>query len=303
MADVALLGTGRMGSAMARRLAGSGHTLTLWNRTAASARAVADSLPAGAVRVAGSPAEAVRDREVVLSTLADGEATRAVLLDTAVLGALAPGCVVCDLATSGVPTALELSAALTAVGVAFVDAPVSGSVPVVEAGTLLVMAGGEQSAIEAVGPILEAFARLTVRVGDAGAGQAMKLAVNLVVHNLNSAMSEALVLAENAGITREAAYDVLQESVVAAPFVGYKRPAFLDPDTPVAMSLDLVLKDLTLIVSYADQVGAPSAVTEAVRTSVAAACTAGYGGRDMASLSRFLTEPADPAPDLRDARE
>ena len=195
-----MLGTGRMGSAMARRVAGAGHGLTLWNRNPARARALAASVPGAAV--AATAEEAVRGCDVVLSVLADGEATCAVLLDTAVLAALPRGGVVCDLATSGVAAAGELGAALAAVGVRFVDAPVSGSVPAVDAGTLLVMAGGEAAAIAAAEPVLAAFARRVVRVGDVSAGQAMKLAVNLVVHDLNAALSEALVLAEHAGIGR-----------------------------------------------------------------------------------------------------
>jgi 3-hydroxyisobutyrate dehydrogenase-like beta-hydroxyacid dehydrogenase len=150
------------------------------------------------------------------------------LLDADVLAALAPGTVVCDLGTSGVAAARELTAGVESAGARFIDAPVSGSVPSVEAGTLLVMAGGDESAIEAACDVLMTFARRVVRVGDPGAGQAMKLAVNLVVHDLNSALAEALVLAEKAGITRESADDVLKDSVVGAPFVSYKRAAFLD---------------------------------------------------------------------------
>ena len=101
----------------------------------------------------------------------------------------------------------------------FVDAPVSGSVPAVEAGTLLVMAGGEPDAVDAARPVLGAFARKVLHVGPAGAGQTMKLAVNLVVHDLNAAVAEALRLARSAGIAAADAYDVFQESVVAAPYV------------------------------------------------------------------------------------
>jgi 3-hydroxyisobutyrate dehydrogenase-like beta-hydroxyacid dehydrogenase len=124
-------------------------------------------------------------------------------------------------------------------------------------------------------------------VGEVSAGQAMKLAVNLVVHDLNAALAEALVLAENVGIAREDAYDVLADSVVAAPFVGYKRAAFLDPDTPVAMSLDLVRKDLRLIAELAADVGVAIEVTTAAEAVVEAACEAGHGSEDMAALSRF----------------
>jgi 3-hydroxyisobutyrate dehydrogenase-like beta-hydroxyacid dehydrogenase len=289
MVDVAILGTGRMGAAMARRVAAAGHDLTLWNRTASSARTVLDSLPAGSARVAATAADAVAGRSVVLSMLADGAATRGVLLDRSVLAALDSGAVVCDLATSGVASARALHGGLAQAAIGFVDAPVSGSVPAVNAGTLLVMASGAADAIAAVEPVLLAFARKVLRVGDAGAGQAMKLAVNLVVHVLNAAISEALILAERAGIPRDRAYDVLQDSVVAAPFVAYKRAAFLDPDTPVAMSLDLVLKDLRLITEFADELGVTASVTEAVRAAVAAACAAGSGPQDMAALSRFAT--------------
>jgi 3-hydroxyisobutyrate dehydrogenase-like beta-hydroxyacid dehydrogenase len=138
-----------MGTAMARRVARAGHTLTVWNRTSAAAQAVADGLAAegaAGVTVAPTAADAVRAADVVLSMLADGRATRDVLLDTAVLRALTTDhrhVVVCDLATSGVDAATALAEGLAGVGALFVDAPVSGSVPSVEAGTLLVMASGE----------------------------------------------------------------------------------------------------------------------------------------------------------------
>jgi 3-hydroxyisobutyrate dehydrogenase-like beta-hydroxyacid dehydrogenase len=274
-----------MGSAMARRVAGAGHGLTVWNRTGAAADALASSVPGA--RAAGTAAEAVRGCDVVLSMLADGAATCAVLLDNDVLGALPRGGVVCDLATSGVAAARQLGAVLAEAGVPFVDAPVSGSVPAVEAGSLLVMAGGDPAAIAVAEPVLAAFASRVVRVGDVAAGQAMKLAVNLVVHDLNAALSEALILAEHAGITRETAYDVFADSVVAAPYVKYKRPAFLDPATPVAMSLDLVRKDLRLIAELAAGVGLALTVTTAAEVVVDAACEAGHGSEDMAALSRF----------------
>ncbi len=293
MADVALLGTGRMGAAMARRVAQAGRRVTVWNRTGEKARGLATSSP---VSVAETPADAVRGRDVVLCMLADGAVTRTVLLDAEVLAVLAPSCVVCDLGTSGVAAARELDAGVRRAGARFVDAPVSGSVSTVEAGSLLVMAGGDDAAIETARTVLSAFARRVLRVGEPGAGQAMKLAVNLVVHDLNAALSEALVLAENAGITRESAYDVLQESVVAAPFVNYKRAAFLDRTTPVAMSLDLVSKDMRLITDLARQLGVPATVTEAARRAVDEACAAGIGSSDMAQLGQFLARRGQTGP-------
>lgn len=288
MADVAVLGTGRMGSAMAQRVASAGHHLTVWNRTEATARALAESMPAATIAVARTPAAAMQNQDVILSVLADGNATRAVLLDPVVLAALTPGAVVCDLGTSGVSAAGDVATGLRSARVRFVDAPVSGSVAAVEAGTLLVMAGGEPDAVDAARTVLGAFARKILHVGPAGAGQTMKLAVNLVVHDLNAAVSEALLIARTAGIAAEDAYDVFEDSVIAAPFVVYKRAAFLDPRTRVAMSLDLVDKDLRLITGLADDLGVSVPMTDAAADSVAAACSAGYGSEDMASLTRFL---------------
>ena len=229
----------------------------------------------------------MRGCDVVLSVLADGTATCAVLLDTDVLAALTRGGVVCDLATSGVAAARALGAGLAAAGVPFVDAPVSGSVPAVEAGTLLVMAGGDPAAIAAAEPILAAFARRVVRVGDVSAGQAMKLRGEPRGPRPQRSLGRGAHPGRERGIARRDAYDVFADSVVAAPFVGYKRAAFLDPDTPVAMSLDMVRKDLRLIAELAADVGVAIAVTAAAEVVVEAACEAGHGSEDMAALSRF----------------
>lgn len=291
MAEVALLGTGRMGAAMAARIVEAGHSLVVWNRTAATAQELAKQLRC---RSAPQAADAVADADIVICMLSSGEVTEAVLLDERVLGALRRGAVVVDMATGGVEVAQRLHRGITAAGARFVDAPVSGSVPTVAAGQLLVMASGDVTAVDEAEPVLLSFAKRVARLGGAGAGQAMKLSVNLVVHTLNSAVSEALALAERGGVPLEAAYDVLQDSAVAAPFVMYKRQAFLDPETPVAMSLTLTAKDLGLITDRARAAGVSTVVAEAVRAEVLGACEAGWGDRDMAALGQFLREGLAP---------
>ena len=217
------------------------------------------------------------------------------LLSEAVQRRPAPGTLVIDLGTSGTDAATNLGRRLREAGHRFVDAPVSGSVPAVTAGTLLVMASGRPDDVTAARAVLESFAAEVLRVGDVGAGQAMKLAVNLVVHDLNAALAEALDLAERSGVTRTEAYDVLERSVVGAPFVRYKRSAFLDPETPTAMSLALVAKDLRLITDQGRSAGASLPLTEQTLTRVQDAVDAGWGPRDMADLSRFPgpQEPRD----------
>jgi 3-hydroxyisobutyrate dehydrogenase-like beta-hydroxyacid dehydrogenase len=153
-----------------------------------------------------------------------------------------------------------------------IDTPVSGSVSTVESGTLTVMVGGDQEALERARPVLDAFAKSIFHLGDVGAGATMKLVVNALVAALNVAVSEALVLAERAGLDRQTVYDVFEASAAGAPYVKYKREAFLRPgEVPVAFSLALTAKDSELIHDLAQRVGARMDQGEASRRLVAEA--------------------------------
>jgi 3-hydroxyisobutyrate dehydrogenase-like beta-hydroxyacid dehydrogenase len=174
-------------------------------------------------------------------------------------------------------------------GATMLDAPVSGSVPVVERGELLIMVGGDPDALERARPVLEALSSTIIHVGELGTGATMKLAVNALVHGLAVALSESLVLAERAGVERTTAYDVFASGAAAAPFVLYKRAAFERPDeTPVAFSLELVAKDLDLILALAQRVGAPMPQAQTNRDEVRSALAAGMGKRDMSDLAGYL---------------
>jgi 3-hydroxyisobutyrate dehydrogenase/2-hydroxy-3-oxopropionate reductase len=272
---------------MAGRLAAAGHDVTVQNRTRSTAQAVADRHGA---RVAGTAREAASRADVVLVSLTDDEAVRATYRgpDGLVAG-LRPGQVVADTSTVDPETVRAMGQDVAAAGAALVDTPVSGSVSTVEAGTLLVMAGGDEAALDRARPALEAFASRVVYLGPLGAGATMKLAVNAMVHALNGALSEALVLAEKAGIDRTVAYEVIGASAVAAPFVAYKREAFLHPeDAPVAFALDLVAKDLALAQALAARVGAPMPQLVANRAVVDRAVQAGLGDADLSALATLL---------------
>jgi 3-hydroxyisobutyrate dehydrogenase-like beta-hydroxyacid dehydrogenase len=288
---VALLGTGRMGSAMVGRLAGAGHHVTVWNRTRERAEAVAARHGAA---VAPTPREAVHAAAVVLVSLADDAAVRAAYegADGLVVG-LRAGQVVADTSTVDPDTLRALEPSVSATGASLVDTPVSGSVASVEAGSLLVMAGGDASALERARPALEAIASRIVHLGPLGTGATMKLVVNAMVHALNGSLSEALVLAERAGVERAAAYDVIAASAVGAPFVAYKREAFLHPDeAPVAFALDLVAKDLALADTLAGRVGAAMPQLAVNRAVVGEAVAAGLGALDLSAVARHLREQA-----------
>jgi len=284
---VAILGVGRMGGAMAGTLRRARFDVAVWNRTRSTAEAVAKQVGA---EVAASAQEAVATADVVISSLADDAAVKAVYtgVDGAAAG-LRGGTVVLETSTIAPQTVREIRPAIEARGAALLDAPVSGSVSLVEKGGLTIMVGGDAAALERARPVLDALAAKLFHVGDLGAGATMKLAVNALVHAINVALSEALVLAERAGVERGRAYDVFAAGAGAAPFVLYKRAAFERPEeTPVAFSLDLVAKDLDLILGLAGRVGARLDQAAVNRATARAAIAAGLGPRDMSAIATFL---------------
>jgi 3-hydroxyisobutyrate dehydrogenase-like beta-hydroxyacid dehydrogenase len=287
-ARVAVVGTGRMGAAMAGRIAAAGHPLTLWNRTRATAESVAAGLPG--VAVAATAREAAAAADVVIVSLADDAATRSTYGgEDGLVAGLAPSTVVADTSTVAPETIRALEDVVRATGAVLVDTPVSGSVTTVESGAILVMAGGDAAAVERARPALESFAQRIILLGPLGSGATMKLAVNAMVFGLNQTLAEALVLAEKAGVERELAYEVFASSAVAAPFVAYKRAAFEHPESAaVAFALDLVAKDLDLAAALATAVDAPVPQLETNRRVVGEAIEAGLGDADMSALARHL---------------
>lgn len=278
-----------MGSAMARRIDGGGFDLVVWNRDASKADAVAADT--GAV-VAPSAAEAAAAAGIIVTSLADDAALEAVYLGPGgVVEGIEIGSVAVDTSTVDPDTIRKVGDAVDATGAGFVDCPVSGSVSTVEAGALTIMAGGDSGLIERVTPVLDTISKRIVVVGDRGAGAACKLAVNSLLHGLNVALSEALVLAERAGVERETAYEVFASGAAGAPFLDYKREAYAHPEgAAVAFSLDLVAKDLELITALAKKTGTPLDQANTSLDIVREAIDAGMGDKDLSAIAVYLRE-------------
>ena len=287
MTTVAVVGTGRMGSAMARSLARSGSDLILQNRTPDRAAALASELGG---RTVATPAEAAAAADVVITMLANQEAVESAWNGPdGLLSGARSGSVLVDMSTVP-PSVIESFASdAAAAGAGILDAPVSGSVPLAETGKLTIMAGGSAEDLERARPVLEQLATSIHHIGPLGTAAALKLAVNTLIFGLNQSVSEALVLAERAGISREIAYDVFAAGAAGAPYVNYKRAAFVDPEhTPVAFSLDLAAKDLRLILDLADAVGAPMPQTR-VNQEIVQAATDEFGpDRDTSIVATHL---------------
>jgi 3-hydroxyisobutyrate dehydrogenase-like beta-hydroxyacid dehydrogenase len=288
MTAVAFLGLGRMGAPMAARIAEAGHPLTVYNRTPRP-----ELVPNGA-SAATTPGEAVAEAEVIVTMVADGPALMAVLdgPDGVLAGAPA-GAVLVDMSTIGPEAATEAAARCAAGGVRFLDAPVSGSVPAAQSGALLAMVGGPGDALEVARPVLEAMTARQVHLGPVGAGATMKLALNLMLAVTNETIAETLVITERAGIGREQAYEVLAGGALASPYVGYKREAFADPAAaPVAFSVALMDKDVSLALAMAERLGARAPAGHAAACMLARALDGGLGDTDVVNVLRSLQAPS-----------
>ncbi len=286
-ARVGFIGLGRMGYLMARNIAQADYPLTVFNRTRAKADSLAKEV---GVTVAPSVKALSESADVIISMLTEDEAVKAVYLgEEGVLQTDVKNKVLIDMSTISPKTVLELNEVAASKGASFLDAPVSGSTAAADSASLMIMVGGEASVLEHAQSILETMGSKLIHVGASATGATMKLAVNSIIHSLNEALSEALVLAERAGIKTETAYDVIANSAAAAPVLHYRRPLYEDLEAhPVSFALDLAKKDVRLALELAQSLNAPLKQAQTNFDMLSQASEAGYGQKDMAALLEFL---------------
>ena len=251
---VAILGTGKMGGAMARRLNVAGHQLTLWNRTRERAEAL------GGGNVVGTPAEAARSSEIVISSLTDADAVRAAYLGKGGAASAAQNQVFVDMSTAGPDVASEVAPVIERSGAQFIEAPVIGSVPAVEAGSAVVLAGGNKAAIERARPVLEALGEVRV-VGGLGSAAKLKLVANCMLADVSALAAELQSAGTAAGLQAEDVFWVLSR---VAPGLNARRAGFVDHRyEPVMFALKDALKDVRMAVELYRKVGAATPLTRA----------------------------------------
>ena len=254
---VAVLGTGKMGTAIARRLADQGHELSLWNRTQARAEAV------GVGDVKATAAEAVRDAEVAISMLTDSAAVRSAYLDAggAVEG-VTHGQVFADMSTTGGDINAEIAGNLEAAGGAFVEAPVLGSVGAIGAGTAFILVAGEESAIERARPVLSALGEIRV-IGKLGSAANLKLIANTMLAGVYALAVELIAAGEAAGLSTEDAFFVANRS---APVLTQRKAGFVEHRyEPVTFAMRDLLKDLELAEQLFARLGTSTPMSDETR--------------------------------------
>jgi 3-hydroxyisobutyrate dehydrogenase-like beta-hydroxyacid dehydrogenase len=285
--NVAILGLGAMGAAIARRLADAGVALTVYNRSPAPTAEFA----ARGVQVGATPTEAAAGADVAISMLADGPAVEAVLLGEEGALAAAPGVLV-DMSTIDVPSSERVAAGARAAGVGYLRAPVSGNPSVVAAGNLAILVSGDAAVLERTRPLLESIGPKVFHLGDAEQARVMKLALNLMVGGITQLLAEALVLGEANGLVRADMLEVIGASAVGAPLVNYKASALAAEDYTSTFSARLMHKDLRLVVECANGAGVPVPVTALVGQLLQACMGAGMGELDFAVLVPRLAREA-----------
>jgi 3-hydroxyisobutyrate dehydrogenase-like beta-hydroxyacid dehydrogenase len=297
MARLGFVGLGAMGSRLSRRLLAAGHEVTGWNRTADKAR----DLVAAGMTLAKSPRAAGEGAEAVFVMVTDDAALRAVALgpDGLVAG-LGTGAVVVEMSTVSPVVVRELAAPVAARGATLIEAPVSGSTITVEQGTASFMVGGDPAAAERVRPFLLAMGTAVTHVGELGLAKTMKVATNLGLAVQMLAFSEAVLLAEKAGITRERAVEALLKSVIASPMVKYRGPFVLGQmSTEAWFKVAMIQKDLQLALDQGRASGVPLPLTSVVQEWMTAARGLGLGDYDFAIVFDVLARLAGAAPSIK----
>jgi 3-hydroxyisobutyrate dehydrogenase len=280
----AVLGTGIMGSAMARNLVAAGLSTTVWDR---SPDATAPLAEAGAA-VAASPSEAVRDARVVITMLPTAEIVDAVIFDGGVAEAFAEGAVWAQMGTIGVTATQQAAIRLGQLrpDVLFVDAPVSGSKGPAEAGQLLILASGLPAAEPVVRQAFLAIGRKTVWLGEVGQGSKLKLAVNAYMSTLIEGVAEALELTARLGIDASSLAEAIEGGPLDAPIADAKLHKMEQGDFAPEFPLEWALKDVDLALAEAGDDNLP--LLAALSRQWHAAVAAGHGRADVSAARLAL---------------
>ncbi len=286
---VGVVGLDPTGAAMARRLRAAGVDVVAWD---ASRSVVEVSARAFGVAVGDTPRDVASASDVVLQRLVDDADVLAVASGPdGVLAGLRSGAVLIEMSLVGPATIGTLAASVAGTGASLLDAPISGGVTAGVDGVGLILVGGGSAPLKAARWVLDLLSDRVIHVGGSGTGAAMGLVVEGVVHALNVALSESLVVAERSGVDRVLAWDMLEASAGGAPFVSLKRAAFLEPgSTPTALSLHAALRGLTLLGEMADRLAVDAEQTRANTSIVARATGAGHGDRDLSWLAQVVRE-------------
>jgi 3-hydroxyisobutyrate dehydrogenase-like beta-hydroxyacid dehydrogenase len=278
---IAFLGLGIMGRPMASNLAKAGHEVTVWNRSAGK--------DVEGAKTATSPADAARGAEIIWLCVADTKAVENVLFGPqGVHESLADGQIIVDSSTISPTATRRFAERVSAKGVQYVDAPVTGSKVGAENGTLIFIVGGEESTIDKLKPLFAATGKKIFRMGETGKGEAAKLAMNLQIALIYEGFAEALTLAAKLGVNAETMLPLIEASMVRSGVVDYKAPFVLKRDFSANFPLRLMRKDIRLALEAAKEARVKLPALETVEEIYDMATEDGHENLDYAATITLL---------------
>jgi 2-hydroxy-3-oxopropionate reductase len=281
---VGLIGLGLMGKPMGRNLLKAGFPLNVWNRTSARA----DDLVREGAKLAASPREIAKKSDVLITIVSDPPAVEQVLWgENGAFDGLGRGSLYIDSSTVSPELARRVARDCSARDIDYLDAPVTGGTWGAEKGELVFMIGGKEEVFERAKPILEAVGQRFFRLGPNGAGQAVKLAMNLLLALEVEALAEALALVTKSGVPGERLIDVMQSSMARAAVLDVKAPQMLKNQYPPSFPLRLMHKDMRLALELARQEGVTLPAGKAAYEVYSAVKDAAREDLDYSAIARF----------------
>jgi 3-hydroxyisobutyrate dehydrogenase/2-hydroxy-3-oxopropionate reductase len=278
-----------MGYPMAGHLVRSGHRVTVYNRTAAKAAAWLAEHGAASAAVAATPAEAARGADIVCACVGNDDDLRAVTIGAqGAFATMAPGSVFVDHTTASAQVARELAGAAAALGLAFIDAPVSGGSVGAQKGVLTVMCGGDPQAYAKAEPVIRAYARAVALLGGPGSGQLAKMVNQVCIAGLLQGLAEGLAFGERAGLDMKAVLGVIGQGAAQSWQMDNRGATMLERRFDFGFAVDWMRKDLGIALEEARRLGARLPVTALVDQFYADLQAMGERRSDTSSLVKRL---------------
>ena len=282
--QIGLIGLGLMGRPMGMNLIKAGYPLTVWNRTPSRA----NELVAAGAKLAKSPGEVAAAADFLLTIVSDPPALEEVLWgNCGAMGSLKRGSIYVDSSTVSPGLARRIAAACSERGVRFLDAPVTGGDWGAKKGELVFMIGGEEETLKEAEPVLRVMGKKLFHLGKNGAGQTIKLAMNLILALQVDALAEALALTSCAGIPGEKLVEVMQSSMARSGVLDVKAPNLLKGEYVPSFPLRLMHKDLGLALDLGNQLGVALPATAAAREVYNAVKGAAKEDLDYSAVMKF----------------
>ncbi len=282
---IGFIGLGIMGQGMSHNLLKAGFTLNVWNRT----RSRMDPLIEAGASGCSNPAEVAAKSDITITCVSDTPDVEAVILgENGVIFGAREGSLIIDMSTISPHTTRTIAASLAEKGVDMLDAPISGGSEGAAKGTLSIMIGGDAEQVERAMPALQAMGKAITHVGDAGAGQTVKLVNQILVVVTMLGVSEALLFAQAGGLDLDKTLDAVKAGAAGSWMLSNRGPQVIERDWRPGFTIDLQQKDLRLVLEAADQLGVPMLGTGTVFQLYRTLQQQGLGGDGNHALAKAL---------------